>query len=160
MATVGKEHHYDVRVRWTGNTGSGTTSYRGYERSHDIEAPGKPLLEGSADASFHGDESRWNPEELLLAALSQCQMLSYLAVAAAAGVNVLEYTDAATATMVTNPGGSGQFTEATLRPVVTVADADTVGTAETLHAKAGELCFIARSVNFPVRHEPVVRAAG
>ncbi|GLU46736.1 peroxiredoxin [Nocardiopsis ansamitocini] len=153
-----KEHHYEVRVRWTGNTGSGTASYRGYERSHEVEAQGKPVLLGSADPSFRGDESCWNPEELLVAALAQCHMLSYFAVAAMAGVNVLDYRDSATAVMVTNPGGSGQFTRVTLHPQVLVAEESMIETATSLHVKAGELCFIARSVNFPVEHEPVVRA--
>ncbi|MFC7327717.1 OsmC family protein [Marinactinospora rubrisoli] len=154
-----KQHHFEVRVRWTGNTGSGTTGYRSYERSHEVEAAGKPTLPGSADVAFRGDASRWNPEELLMAALSQCHMLSYLAVAVAAKVNVVDYTDTATGTMVTRLDGSGEFTEVTLHPVVTVAAAESVDTAERLHERASELCFIARSVNFPVRHEPVIRVA-
>ncbi|GAA3751322.1 organic hydroperoxide reductase OsmC/OhrA [Spinactinospora alkalitolerans] len=160
MAANSKEHHYDVRVRWTGNTGSGTTGYRDYARSHDIEVAGKPVLQGSADPSFRGDAERWNPEELLVAALSQCHMLSYLAVAVAAKVDVVGYEDAATATMVTNPDGSGQFTEVTLHPVVTVAEPAMLEAAEALHEKANSVCFIARSVNFPVHHSPTAHAAG
>lgn len=159
MAARGKEHGYEVRVRWTGNTGAGTTGYRAYERSHDIEADGKPVLLGSADPSFRGDASRWNPEELLVAALSQCHMLSYLAVAAANKVDVVDYTDTATGTMVTGGDGSGQFTEVVLYPRVVVSDPAMVDTAHRLHEKAGRLCFIARSVAFPVRHRPEVRAA-
>ncbi|RCV50625.1 OsmC family protein [Marinitenerispora sediminis] len=155
-----KHHHFEVRVRWTGNTGAGTTGYRSYERSHDVEADGKPPLPGSAAVAFRGDADRWNPEELLMAALSQCHMLSYLAVAVAAKVNVVDYTDTATGTMVTHADGSGEFTEVTLHPVVTVADPESADTARRLHRRASELCFIARSVNFPVHHEPVIRTAG
>ncbi|MBV2362703.1 OsmC family protein [Streptomonospora nanhaiensis] len=155
-----KSHHYEVAVRWTGNTGSGTAGYRAYERSHDITAEGRPTLPGSADAAFRGDPARWNPEDLLVAALSECHMLSYLALSVAAGVNVVAYTDTATGTMVTHRDSSGEFTEVTLHPVVTVAEAGMVGAAAELHERAHRACFIARSVNFPVRHEPEIRVAG
>lgn len=153
------EHHYSVTVEWTGNRGSGTSGYRDYDRTHDVRAEGKQVtLPGSADPSFRGEAERWNPEELLVASLSQCHMLSYLHVAAVAGVVVTEYADEAAGTMVTEPGG-GRFTEVTLRPVVTVADASMVDTAQELHEKAAAGCFIASSVNFPVHHEPEVRVA-
>ncbi|MFC3997240.1 OsmC family protein [Nocardiopsis sediminis] len=154
-----KAHHYEVRTRWTGNTGSGTTTYRGYGRDHDVEADGRPVLQGSADAAFRGDPARWNPEDLLLAALSECHMLSFLALSVAAGVNVVAYEDTATAQMVTHADSSGEFTEAVLHPVVTVAEEGMAEAARALHAKAHEKCFIARSVNFPVRNEPVIRVA-
>ncbi|MEY9213678.1 OsmC family protein [Thermobifida halotolerans] len=154
-----KQHHYEVRIRWTGNTGEGTSNYRGYERSHDVEADGKPTLPGSADSAFRGDPSRWNPEELLLAALAQCHMLSYLALASASEVVVVDYADEATAEMVTHSDGSGEFTSATLRPVVTVADGGMAESARELHGRANQICFIARSVGFPVHHEPTIRVA-
>ncbi|WP_067963533.1 OsmC family protein [Nocardiopsis trehalosi] len=154
-----KVHHFEVRTRWTGNTGAGTTSYRGYGRGHDVEADGRPVLRASAAAAFRGDPERWNPEDLLLAALSECHMLSYLALSVAAGVDVVAYTDTATASLVTRADASGEFTEAVLRPVVTVAAPDMADAARDLHARAHRACFIARSVNFPVRHEAVVRVA-
>ena len=70
---AGKQHTYSVKVVWTGNTGSGTSSARGYTRDYNIMAPGKSTIEGSSDPSFRGDPTRWNPEELLLASLSACQ---------------------------------------------------------------------------------------
>ncbi|MDY7541027.1 MULTISPECIES: OsmC family protein [unclassified Cryobacterium] len=148
------EHHYDVRVAWTGNRGTGTSDYRAYGRDHVVSAAGKHPLEGSSDRTFHGDADRWNPEELLLTALSQCHMLSYLHVAARNGVVVVGYTDDATGTMVQTKEGGGHFTEARLRPRVTVADPSQVELAQSLHAEAARECFIAASVNFPVRHEP------
>ncbi|CAM4085797.1 OsmC family protein [Nocardiopsis rhodophaea] len=154
-----KTHHYEVRTRWTGNTGSGTTRYRDFDRSHDIEAEGRPVLKGSADAAFRGDPSCWNPEDLLVSALSECHMLSYLALAVAAKVNVVAYEDRATGTMITRADSSGDFSEVTLHPVVTVADASMVEAAEKLHERANQVCFIARSVNFPVHHEPVIKVA-
>lgn len=147
-----KSHTYSVDVAWTGDRGSGTDGYRNYGRDHVVSAVGKPDLLGSADASFLGDAERWNPEELLLTALSQCHMLWYLGIAAASGVVVVAYTDRPTATMTENPDGSGEFSEAVLHPEVTVADPSMVARAESLHPKANAKCFIARSVNFPVHH--------
>jgi organic hydroperoxide reductase OsmC/OhrA len=113
-----------------------------------------PELLGSADATFHGDRDRWNPELLLVTALAQCHMLSYLHVAVQAGVVVTDYTDSAEGTMVLNPDGSGQFSSVTLRPRVRLADPAQADLANSLHADAAGKCFIARSVNFPVHHQP------
>lgn len=148
------EHHYAVTVAWTGNRGTGTSGYREYGREHTITAAGKVSIEASADRSFHGNADRWNPEELLLAALSECHLMSYLHVAVRHGVVVVGYTDDATGTMVQTEDGGGHFTEAVLRPRVTVQDPGQVDLAQSLHAEAASLCFIAASVNFPVRHEP------
>lgn len=150
------DHRYTLTVTWTGNTGDGTSTYRGYRRTHTVAAEGPPDLLGSADRTFHGDRERWNPEQLLLASLAQCHMLSYLHVCVDAGVVVTQYVDRATGSMRTDASGSGRFTEVVLHPEVTVADAGMVEAATTAHHRAHELCFIANSVNFPVRHEPVV----
>ncbi|MET4095153.1 OsmC family protein [Arthrobacter sp. UYCu712] len=161
------EHRYALTVRWTGNLGEGTASYRGYSRDHDIEFPGLPVLRGSADPTFHGDRTRYNPEQLLLAALSQCHMLSFLHVAVKHGLLVTAYEDHAEGLMRTNRDGSGQFASVTLKPRVTAAapaygEPPGSGLLEQLHAEANRVCFIARSVNFPVLHEPtlVVERAG
>ena len=154
------EHHYALTVRWTGNRGAGTSSYRGYSRDHDIEIPGLPVLRGSADPTFHGDRERYNPEQLLLAALSQCHMLSFLHVAVKHGVVVTAYEDRAEGLMRTNRDGSGQFESVTLRPWVTVAEAAAPDVLEELHVEANKVCFIARSVNFPVLHEPTAVVEG
>jgi organic hydroperoxide reductase OsmC/OhrA len=151
---VPRTHTYEVSVEWTGNTGTGTSGYRDYERSHTVRTDGPPDIEGSADRTFRGAKDRWNPEQLLVAALSQCHLLSYLHVAADAGVVVTAYEDAAEGTMAEDGRGGGRFTEVVLRPRVTVADPATAEKARALHDKAHELCFIAASVSFPVRHEP------
>lgn len=152
-----RTHEYDVRVTWTGNRGTGTSGYRDFDRAHDVAADGVPPIAASADPALRGDPSRWNPEQLLLAALSECHMLWYLHLCADAGVVVTGYTDEAHATMIEHADG-GRFTEAVLRPRVTVASAEHVVRAEDLHRPAGERCFIANSVAFPVRHEPTVLA--
>lgn len=151
---MNKEHHYALSLAWTGNLGTGTSDYRAYSRNHTILSEGKPELLASSDPSFRGDKTRYNPEEMLVAALSSCHMLSYLHVCVLNGVIVLEYKDNATGTMKENPDGSGQLTEVTLRPEVKVKEASMIEKANHLHEKASELCFIARSVNFPVHHIP------
>ncbi|MEF2978198.1 OsmC family protein [Subtercola sp. YIM 133946] len=147
------EHHYSVTVEWQGNRGTGTSGYRDYSRQGVIRAEGKIELPSSADRTFHGDRDRWNPEELLLAALAECHMLSYLHVAVQHGVVVTAYEDAAVGTMQ-QAGQGGRFTEVTLRPVVTLADPGQAELANGLHHEASEHCFIAQSVNFAVLHEP------
>ncbi|MBN9141719.1 MAG: OsmC family protein [Micrococcales bacterium] len=152
-------HHYAVSVEWTGNRGTGTSGYRAYGRDHVVRAGGKlHELAGSSDRTFHGDRERWNPEELLLAALSQCHLLSYLHVASSRGIVVVAYTDDAVGEMRQTADGGGRFTEATLRPVVTIAAGDPADALDA-HHEASAKCFIAASVNFPVHHEPVIRLA-
>jgi organic hydroperoxide reductase OsmC/OhrA len=152
-------NRYEVTVRWTGNTGSGTSDYRSFSREHDIVCEGKPTIAGSADPAFRGDVARWNPEELLVAALAQCHMLWYLHLCADAGVVVTDYVDNPIGTMTMDAAdGGGEFTDVVLRPAVTVAAASMVDMAVSLHGDVGALCFIARSVSFPVRHEPTVAA--
>ena len=155
---MGPAHHYAVRVLWQGNRGTGTSAYRDYSRAHIITADGNShAIEGSSDRPFHGDAERWNPEELLLAALSQCHMLSYLHVAVKLGIVVTDYEDDAVGTM-TQEGDGGRFTEVTLRPRVRISAGDPSAALEA-HEEAQRLCFIANSVNFPVRHEPTVTIA-
>jgi organic hydroperoxide reductase OsmC/OhrA len=157
---VRRTHRYDLTMTWTGNRGTGTSGYRDYGRDHEIGAEGRPLLEGSSDPTFRGDKTRWNPELELVAALSQCHMLSYLHVCTTAGVVVTAYEDEPYGVMAETVDGGGHFTEVVLRPLVTVADPGMAEQAQKLHEEASEKCFIASSVNFPVRHEPSVTAAG
>ena len=152
----GRRHEYVVATEWTGNRGEGTASYRGYARDHETRAEGRPPIPSSSDPVFRGDRARWNPELLLVASLSQCHMLAYLHQCAVNGVVVTEYSDEAHGTMAEQPGGGGRFEEVVLRPRVVVAEPEMAEPATALHGAAAELCFIAASVNFPVRHEPRV----
>jgi len=155
---MNRPHRYRVDVIWTGNRGTGTDGYRNYSRNHVIRVPGKPELIGSADPTFRGDATKYNPEDMLVAALSTCHMLSYLHMATVAGVVVTDYRDAAEGTMVTE-GDGGHFTEVVLRPVVTITAASDPAKAEAAHEAAHHACFIANSVNFPVRCEPRIVVA-
>ncbi|HET7585647.1 MAG TPA: OsmC family protein [Gemmatimonadaceae bacterium] len=152
-------HAYTVRIRWTGNLGEGTRRYLGYSRDHEISADGKGRIPGSSDPLFRGDAARYNPEELLVSSLSTCHMLWYLHLCADAGVVVTSYDDQARGTMEEAADGSGRFSEVVLAPDVIVAPGSDPARAVTLHDQAHAMCFVARSVNFPVRCEPRVRVA-
>jgi len=152
-----RSHHYITTVRWTGNLGSGTSGYRDYSRDHTIQSNGKPEIPGSSDPAFRGDKNRYNPEELLVSALSSCHMLWYLHLCAEAGIIVTAYEDTATGAMAETADGSGHFTEVVLSPVVTITDPAKAEEAHLLHEQANRLCFIANSVNFNIRHQPSVR---
>jgi organic hydroperoxide reductase OsmC/OhrA len=153
-----RKHHYSTRLVWTGGKDS-TGSFRNHVRAYEISAPGKPVIPGSSDAVFRGDAARWNPEDLLVASLSACHKLWYMGLCAAAGIVVLAYEDTADGTMIEEAEGGGQFVKVTLRPRVTLAPGSDRREAESLHHEAHQKCFIARSVNFPVVHEPVVEIA-
>ncbi len=154
-----KTHTYRTMVRWTGNQGSGTSAYRAYSRDHEISATGKPVVPASSDPAFHGDPSRYNPEELLVASLSGCHMLWYLHLCAVNKIVVLGYEDNAAGTLEETADGGGHFVEVTLHPVITITAQSSLDTARRLHRDAHEKCFIANSVNFPVRVEPEFRTA-
>ena len=152
-----KEHHYTTQLSWIGNKGEGTSHYRAYNRDHVLSVTGKPPIPGSSDPSFRGSPLRYNPEELFVSSLSSCHMLWYLHLCAVNGVVVTEYTDEAQGIMMEKADGSGYFREVVLYPHVTVTEAAMIEKATALHHDAHKLCFIANSVNFPVRHAPEVR---
>jgi organic hydroperoxide reductase OsmC/OhrA len=159
MRQMGKpvrEHHYTATVRWTGNTGTGTSTYRAYKRDHEISAEGKTTIAGSSDPQFRGDRTRWSPEDLLVASLSACHQLWYLHLCADAGIVVTAYEDRAEGLMTEEANGAGQMKRVVLRPKVTITDGSKVELAKSLHAQAHAMCFIARSMNFPVEHEPTI----
>jgi organic hydroperoxide reductase OsmC/OhrA len=151
---MAKEHQYQTSLVWAGNKGSGTIDYRSYDRSYVISIDHKPDIQGSSDSTFLGDKTKHNPEDMLVSSLSSCHMLWYLHLCAQNGVVVLDYKDNAVGKMTEQADGSGFFTEVILHPVVTISDAGDTDKANALHEDANKMCFIAKSCNFPVRHEP------
>ena len=149
-----KAHHYQLTVQWTGNKGSGTSSYQAYDRSHSIVKDGKLEIPASSDPAFRGDKTKHNPEELFLASISSCHMLWYLHLCSEAGIIVMDYKDHATGVMEETAEGGGKFSEITLNPKVVVAKGSMIAKANALHARANELCFIANSLNLKVGHDP------
>lgn len=149
-----RRHEYRVSVKWIGNQGQGTIDYQSYSKTHLISVKNKVDILGSSDPAFRGDKTKHNPEEMLVSSLSACHMLWYLHLAAQARVVVMDYVDQAIGVMTEDSNGGGRFVSVTLHPTVTVADAAMVTTANKLHKRANERCFIANSVNFPVEHNP------
>jgi len=147
-------HQYVSRIIWTGNRGAGTSGYRSYDRSWDIAIAGKPVIHCSNDPLLGGDPARMNPEDLLLSALSACHMLWYLHYAAVDGIVVTRYEDIPMGMGEVGAGGAGRFTAAVLRPRIAVRHGSDIAAAHAIHGRIHEVCFIARSVNFPVTCEP------
>lgn len=152
-----KLHQYKIKVTWTGNLGTGTSKYDQYSRDHIISAKGKSDLLGSADPVFRGDASKYNPEEMLLSALSTCHMLWYFHFCSDNGIVVTEYVDEPEGVMEEVTTGGGKFQEVILKPTITITDASKIKLAIKLHQEANKKCFIANSVNFPVHHLPIIQ---
>jgi organic hydroperoxide reductase OsmC/OhrA len=148
------EHRYSTALSWEGSTGEG---YDGYGRSHTVTAaPAADPLDLSSDTAFRGDPARLNPEQLLVAAASSCQLLSFLAVAAKARIDVVNYTDDAEAVMPEDSRPM-QITSITLHPVITlgagsagVTDERLAQLVETAHRE----CFISNSLRSEVQVLP------
>jgi organic hydroperoxide reductase OsmC/OhrA len=154
-----KQHTYSIRLDWTGNRGFGTSSYGAYSRAHELTAPGKAAIAGSSDPIFRGDADRWNPEELLVAALAACHQLWYLHLCADAGIVIQDYRDNPSGVMIEEPDGAGQFESVTLRPHARLAPGSDEQLARRLHDAAAEKCAIARSMAFKVNHAPTFEGA-
>ena len=157
---MAKQHDYTSRIVWTGNRGEGTRRYKGYERTWNIETPGKPVVHCSNDPLLGGDPGLPNPEDLLLSALASCHMLWYLHLASNDGIVVEAYTDQPLGVGEAEPSGAGRFLSATLRPEITVAAGTDTAQADAIHHRIHDYCFIARSVSFPVNYAATYRERG
>lgn len=152
-------HDFTSRIVWTGNRGTGTSSYKAYDRTWDVAIPGKPVVSCSNDPLLGGDPSLMNPEDMLITALSACHMLWYLHLASVAKLTVQSYEDQPVGHGESEPDGTGRFVAATLRPVITLKAGDSAKAADAIHHEIHKYCFIARSVNFPVQYDASYRFA-
>ncbi|MBU2927368.1 OsmC family protein [Winogradskyella psychrotolerans] len=154
------KHTFKSQVNWTINEGGSTTNPRTFSRNHNVTIANKVAdLQVSAAKPFRGDDSLFNPEDLLLSALTSCHMMSYLYVCAQHHIEVLSYTDASEGDLEVKANGSGSFTTVRLQPRVTIKDESQKDLALRLHTKANELCFIANSCNFLISHKPTIVVA-
>ena len=156
---AGRSHRYRTRLTWTGGKTADPKDFRNHDRSYRLDAPGKPAIDGSSDKIFRGDAARWNPEDLLVASLSACHQLWYLHLCADAGIVIEDYSDNASGVVIEQPDGAGQFESVTLHPHAKLAPGSDEQIARRLHDAAAQMCFIARSVAFEVRHEPTFEIA-
>ncbi len=148
-------HNYTSRIVWTGNRGTGTSGYRDYDRTWQVATEGKPVIECSNDPLLGGDPFKPNPEDMLLSALAACHMLWFLHLASDKGIVVSSYEDEPMGVGEVLSSGAGRFVKAILRPRITIDSAEKQALADQVHAKIHEVCFIARSVAFPVAYEPI-----
>lgn len=142
-----KESNYRISLSWKGNT------IKNYDRAFTLTAPEKPPIQGSSDPLFKGDAARWNPEEMLIASISSCHMLSYLHLCFKAGIMISEYHDNPTG-VLTLSEGNGRMTKVVLNPEIKLTDVSRLDEARELHATAHDHCFIANSVKIPIEINP------
>lgn len=142
-------HTYVSTLHWTGRT----ENYETYSRQHQLTLSGTTVAV-SADSAFRGDGTLPNPEQLVVAAASSCQLLSFLAVAALADVEVLEYQDEAEGVMAGDQRPL-RLTNIVLRPRIVVQGATAERVEKLLH-KAHSQCYIANSLTTDVTLEPVI----
>ena len=146
-------HRYQVSCAWSGSTGVG---YEQYPRAHEAQAPpAAAAVRMSSDPAFRGDPALLNPEQLVLMAAASCQLLSFLAAAARARVDVRDYEDAGEAVLTENGRGGGQITQITLRPRIRLVAGPTEERLRRLVRLAHEQCFIAASLTCPITIEPI-----
>ena len=147
------KHTFKATINWKINEGESTKNPRTFSRNHEVLIENKATpLKVSAAKPFRGDDTLYNPEDLLLSALASCHMMSYLYVCAQNNIEVISYSDDAEGDLEVNASGSGSFKIVRLKPVVTIKNETQKALAENLHSKANQLCFIANSCNFPITH--------
>lgn len=151
---MSKEHHYKLKVYWDGADEAGTKNLRSYDRSHTVVIGDKPKLHLTTDDRSVGDNSKLNPEELLVSAVASCHMLSYLYLCSMEGIVITSYEDNATGLMIERAKGKSRFEEVILNPVFTVSNDSMIEKALEMHKTAHEFCYIANSVNFEVKCYP------
>lgn len=145
------EHHATITWQRT----SQDFTYQTYNRAHDWQFKAV-TVPGSAAKEYRGDENRVNPEEALVAALSSCHMLVFLAVAAKRKASLDAYHDDAIGVLEKNADGKLAITRVTLRPKIVWSAGVTVSADDLakMHHDAHEGCFIATSVKTEVSVEP------
>lgn len=150
-------HSYTSRLSWDGSTAAG---YDDYGRTHSIElGPSDIELVLSSDPAFRGDGQLPNPEQLLLASASSCQLLMFLAIAARKRIDVRAYDDEADAVMPEDDPPM-RITRITIRPRIVVAAGTDLDRVRRTVGAAHEQCFIANTLNAEMIVEPTIEHAG
>jgi organic hydroperoxide reductase OsmC/OhrA len=149
-------HRFETTLAWPASPTQKLPPEPGFSRDNTLAAPGRPPMPGSLPPVFGGNANGYNPEELMLLSLSQCHMLTYLALAEKAHLAVRRYDDQAIATLGKGASGKTQMVEAVLHPRVSLAPGSDAAAALALHDRAHAHCFMTNSVNFTVRHEPQI----
>lgn len=146
-------HHYQAVCTWRGSTGAG---YQAYDRSHELRAPpAAQTLAMSSDPAFRGDPQRLNPEQLLVMAAASCQMLSFLAIAARARLDVVEYEDHAEGFMPEDDQPT-RITRIVLKPHIMLRGTADEARVHRLVEQAHHACYIANSLKSTIEIAPEI----
>jgi len=145
-------HKFKVSLSWEKKQHHAFNNKNVSIKSHTVHISGKPELAISAAKTFKGDPALYNPEDLLLSSLVSCHMMSYHYVCSQHRIEILSYSDSAEAILELYLNGSGRIIEVILNPIVVIADKSQIEKAIALHNDANQICFIANSCNFPVKH--------
>ncbi|MBK8764592.1 MAG: OsmC family protein [Burkholderiaceae bacterium] len=148
-----QEAVFEGSLQWAGPSPGQAFSYDSFDRTTHLQFAGGAVAQASAPAAFNGDDSRLNPETLMLASLMQCHFLTFMAVASKSGATVLSYRDSGSGRLAMKDGRM-RYVEVILRPAVELADPVHMARLATFHDKAHANCFMANSVNFPVLVQP------
>ncbi len=154
---MGQQHVFEGTLHWSGGSQKDEHGKLKLARSFVVRSKDKPSIEGSSPAVFNGEDTRHNPETLMVASVMSCHHLTYLAVCERANIEVLEYNDSATGTLGIKDGKM-RMVEIVLWPQVRIANAAQLDQARELHAKAHANCFMSNSVNFEIKVQPTVTA--
>lgn len=153
-------HTFAVNLRWRNTRAFDGELVREYSHEGFATIPGHAALVTSAATDFGGDPNLWNPEELLMTAIAQCHLLSFLYIANRDGIEIVDYTDEVEGSMDFS-GGTGAMHSVTLKPLV-ITDSDPA-VISAMHEEAKGMCVMRQSVNFPIivagdvqRPEPTV----
>ncbi len=140
---------FKVQAKWSSKNAL-DVSING--KTHQVFIDDKSPLTVSAAKAFKGDETKYNPEDLLLSALASCHMMSYFYVCAQNGIELIDYKDEAVGVLELKADGSGAFTSVVLNPVVTISKSEMIDKAVSLHKEAHSICFIAHPCNVLISH--------
>ncbi|MGY5355813.1 OsmC family protein [Wenyingzhuangia sp. IMCC45467] len=152
---MNNEHTYKIGLEWKGKLTTNKRNKLSYERIYELSFDNKPNLTGSSDATFHGDNTLYNPEEMLLSALSSCYMMSFFYICSLKNIEIVSYKDNPMGMVKVNPNGSGQFEEVLLQPSIAIKSCK-AKLIEQAFTEAHDYCFIARSCNFNILHNPKI----
>ncbi len=153
------EKEFKVHTKWSSLTENDTSRSRSNPKTHNTHIMGKEPLIISAAKEFKGDKTKHNPEDLFLAALSSCHMMSYMYLCDKNNITLIHYTDETTGILGVKADGSGEFISIVLYPIVTILEKNKIDLAIRLHKEANRLCFIANSCSVPIDHKPQIQIA-
>jgi organic hydroperoxide reductase OsmC/OhrA len=149
-------HVFEITLRYPASASQPMPPDANFSRNNIMRSGTKHEIAASSPAAFGGDDARYNPEELMLMSLSECHMLTYLAIAAKKQIKIVGYEDRATGQLGIGEfgvAGKTSMQKVTLHPRVTVAKGTNLDDARAIHVKAHANCFMANSVNFPITAE-------